>query len=461
MYNLRKHFILSALIVILINNIYCQNQPTTQIDIIFDASGSMWGQIEGKNKITIAKEVMEDLITDFELKKDIQLSLRVYGHLNKKCDNSVLEVPMGLNSHSTIIEKVKSIQPLGKTPIAYSLLEAVNDFDLEQSSEKVIILVTDGIESCDGNICEASLILKDSGIITNIHVVGFGMKEEEVESLKCIAEPFNGKIIGASDAKELKEAFNKISDEVSNEKNIEIVGLDMNDNQVYMDVDIYQDNEIIVSSEGTIAKFLLSKGTYRICAKSRDTDIILQKNDIVVLDGEKIKIELVFAEGKVKLNSVNSANESVYAFYTFYDGNGEEVFNTQGSGYVEKTIIPGIYNIKTYEQDTYSTLWEKDVQINPGETTEIIFSFAMGKIQLTPQTTSGNLSSEYWWYEFYNTETNEKQKVSAEGVGIKEVEILPDNYSIKVIDGYNNEVVTVNNINVDASSVKKVNITVE
>ena len=133
----------------------------------------------------------------------------------------------------------------------------------------------------------------------------------------------------------------------------------------------------------------------------------------------------------------------------------------QGNGYIEKTIIPGIYDIKAYEQDTYSTLWKKGVQINPGETTEKIFSFAMGIINVTPQTTSGEISSEYWWYEFYNTETNEKQKVSAEGVGMKEVEILPGNYSIKVIDGYNNEVITIDNINVEAGEIENINITVE
>ena len=215
MYNIRRLFLLGLSIIIINSNTFCQNQTSTQIDIIFDASGSMWGQIEGGNKITIAREVLSALLTDFESKKDIQLSLRVYGHLNKQCDNSVLEVSMGLNNHSIITEKVNSVQPLGKTPIAYSLLETINDFDLDQLGEKVIILVTDGIESCNGDICEAALTLKNSGIVTNIHVVGFGMKEEEVESLKCIAEPFNGKIIGASDAKELKEAFNKISEEVS------------------------------------------------------------------------------------------------------------------------------------------------------------------------------------------------------------------------------------------------------
>jgi len=460
MHCIRKLFLIGISIIIINNqpNIYCQSQPPTQIDIIFDASGSMWGQIEGENKITIAREVMVDLLNDFKMKRDIQLALRVYGHLNKRCDNSVLEVPMGLDNHSVIVDKIMNIQPLGKTPIAYSLLESINDFNSEFQGDKVIILVTDGIESCDGNTCESALELKKAGIITKIHVVGFGMKEDEIESLKCISEPFDGKILGASDAKELKEAFNKISDEISSDKNLEVLGLDINNNKVYMDVDIYKNGEKIKSSEGTTAQFYLGEGTYNIYAKSRGTDIIVEKKNVIIPAGEKTKISLVFAEGKVLLKSVNSAGNSIYAFYSFFNMEGQEVFSTQGSGLTAKIVIPGVYDIKAYEQDTYSTLWAKNVQVNAGETVEKVFSFAMGTINIMPLTKSGGLSSEYWWYEFYNTETDEKQKVSTAGVGIKEVEILPGNYLIKVIDGYNNEVKIINNIEVESGEEIKVKI---
>jgi len=462
MYNIRKLFLLGISVIVLSNqpNTYCQGKSSTQIDIIFDASGSMWGQIDGKNKIVIARNVMKGLLTDFEEQKDTQLALRVYGHLNKQCDNSVLEIPMGLRNHSAIADKIQKIIPLGKTPIAYSLLESINDFNQEQNGDKIIILVTDGIESCDGNVCEAALELKNADIITKMHVVGFGMKEGEVESLKCIAEPFSGKVLGASNADELIEAFNEISEEVSFEKNVEIIGLDIHNNQVYMDVDIYQDNKKIYSSEGTSVMFYLKEGSYSVVAKSRETDIII-KNNIVIEEEEEKQIKLFFAESKVKLKSVNSNNDNIYAFYTFYNENDEEVYNTSGQDYTEKIILPGVYNIKIYEQDTYSTIWEKGVEIKPGETFEKVFLFAMGTINIRPNTMSGTLSQEYWWYEFYDSKTNKKIKTSTEGVGIKDIEILPGIYTMKVLDGYNKVVITVEDIIVEESESKIIDIIVE
>lgn len=54
---------------------------------IFDASGSMWGQIKGKPKITIAKEVMAKLIP--ELPDNARIGLIAYGHRRKGDCNDV------------------------------------------------------------------------------------------------------------------------------------------------------------------------------------------------------------------------------------------------------------------------------------------------------------------------------------------------------------------------------------
>ena len=48
---------------------------------ILDASGSMWGQIDGKPKITIAKEVMGKLVP--ELPRNARIGLIAYGHRRK------------------------------------------------------------------------------------------------------------------------------------------------------------------------------------------------------------------------------------------------------------------------------------------------------------------------------------------------------------------------------------------
>ena len=65
-------------------------ERSMHVMLILDASGSMWGQIGGKAKITIAKEVLSDLIQ--ELPSDLQVGLTVYGHRQKEDCNDVEEL---------------------------------------------------------------------------------------------------------------------------------------------------------------------------------------------------------------------------------------------------------------------------------------------------------------------------------------------------------------------------------
>ncbi|MDN5844040.1 MAG: hypothetical protein L0H54_11425 [Alcaligenaceae bacterium] len=46
--------------------------------IVYDASGSMWAQVDGENKIVIAREVMADLLDTWP--QDTKLGLIAYGH---------------------------------------------------------------------------------------------------------------------------------------------------------------------------------------------------------------------------------------------------------------------------------------------------------------------------------------------------------------------------------------------
>jgi len=392
----------------------------------------MWGQIEGVSKIEIARKAMNDLLKDCEDKKDIQLALRVYGHLNKQCDNSVLEIPMGIDNHSAIAEKINSIKPLGKTPIAYSLVESVNDFNPNLSGEKVIILITDGIESCDGNTCEASLKLKEAGIITKIHVVGFGMNKEELLSLNCIAEPFGGKVIGAANTKGLIEAFKEITKEVSTEKNLQVIGLDENNKSVYMYIDIYQNNKKLESDEGTTPLFILEEGVYDIYAKSSATGITIEKNNIKIEKGKKTKVKLMFSEATLKLKTVDSNNDPLYATYSIYKkGTKNKVSIAEGRDFQKAVVPPMIYDIEIYEYDTGLVQWERNVEIKPGETLEKVFRFEMGTMRL--KTVDSNNDPLYATYSIYKKGTKDKVRI-AEGRNFQKAVVLPGIYDIEIYE---------------------------
>ena len=175
------------------------------VELILDASNSMWGQIQGEAKISIAKNVLEQIINGLPV--EMNVGLRLYGHrypLNDRraCQDTELKIPIGPIDKSSLIDIINKIQPRGKTPLVYSVLQAGNDFqDIKNGS---IILITDGIESCDGDINSIASALKKLGIELKVHIVGFDIKEAEARAeLEAIAKSTEGVYLDAKDSQEL------------------------------------------------------------------------------------------------------------------------------------------------------------------------------------------------------------------------------------------------------------------
>ncbi|MEO0557100.1 MAG: hypothetical protein AAF170_02835 [Bacteroidota bacterium] len=191
------------------------------IYIIMDGSGSMWGQLpDNSRKVTVAKTVLSDFVRqDFG---DTELALRAYGHRREgDCRDSELVVPFG--SAETVVPQVEtfseSLNPLGKTPIAYSLREALVDMD-GRSGE--IILITDGNETCDDDPCALVRAWREQNIDINVHVVGLGIEEKERGALQCIADASGTSYRDASTADELADELRRIRREsVSGARNTE------------------------------------------------------------------------------------------------------------------------------------------------------------------------------------------------------------------------------------------------
>ena len=90
------------------------------IHFILDGSGSMWGRVEGKEKIVIAKKVILDLISN--LPKDMQIGLTVYGHRSKSdCNDIEILVRTEEGNREILRKKIAGIIPKGMTPITGSI----------------------------------------------------------------------------------------------------------------------------------------------------------------------------------------------------------------------------------------------------------------------------------------------------------------------------------------------------
>ncbi len=174
------------------------SENSSPILFIYDASGSMWGQMNGKTKKEIAANVLLTVIGN--LPDNQQLGLLAYGHRKKEdCDDVELMVDLTNLSKEKVSDAVKGINPLGQTPLARSASIAL-DALRQLESRATIIMITDGIESCDGNICEVVSTAKLDGIDFRLHIVGFGLKEGESEQLKCAAAAGGGQYYDAADA---------------------------------------------------------------------------------------------------------------------------------------------------------------------------------------------------------------------------------------------------------------------
>jgi len=180
-------------------------ETTKNVELILDASNSMWGQIEGESKISIAKEVLIQIIDG--LPEEMNVGLRLYGHRYKvkderACQDTELVVPIGPLQKDQLIQTIEKITPKGKTPLVYSILQSPQDFiNLKGGT---VVLISDGIESCEGDIKSIAPKLKESGIELTVNIIGFGIKEEEArKQLENIAKSTGGIYLDAKDSQEL------------------------------------------------------------------------------------------------------------------------------------------------------------------------------------------------------------------------------------------------------------------
>lgn len=178
--------------------------------LVFDASGSMWGQLKGgENKIVVAREVM----TDYFQRRDASTPLAViaYGHRRRgDCKDIEVIASSGRHDPARLSSQLAGINPRGMTPISASLRLAAAQ--IPRTAERSnIILVTDGLETCEADPCAVAAELAASGHSIRAHVVGFGLTEKEAAGLSCVTGQTGGLLLRPQSGAELAAALNQIA----------------------------------------------------------------------------------------------------------------------------------------------------------------------------------------------------------------------------------------------------------
>ena len=108
-------------------------QERSNTILVLDGSGSMWGQIEGVNKIVIARDVVGELLQDFP--ENQNLGLTVYGHRTRgDCTDIETVVAPGPNTLGAIGDAVQAINPRGKTPMTDAIIAAAQAGRVDRAS---------------------------------------------------------------------------------------------------------------------------------------------------------------------------------------------------------------------------------------------------------------------------------------------------------------------------------------
>lgn len=178
--------------------------------LVFDVSNSMWGQIDGVSKVEIAREVIGDLLGDWD--RNVDLGLVAYGHRRAGDCSDIQEViPVGSVHAESFSSIVNGLVPRGKTPLTEAVRQAADILNYRDTRANVI-LVSDGIESCNADPCALARELERGGIDFTAHVVGFDVGAiEDQRQLSCLANETGGQYLTANNASELLSALQTVA----------------------------------------------------------------------------------------------------------------------------------------------------------------------------------------------------------------------------------------------------------
>jgi Ca-activated chloride channel family protein len=413
-----------------------ENQPP--IIFIYDASGSMWGQMQGKTKMEIAASVLSDAVNN--LSENQKLGFVAYGHRKEgDCRDIEFMVNSDDGSKAEVIQAVKGIKPLGKTPLAYSASLVIDK--LRKSKQKAtIILITDGIESCDGEICEIVKASKSEGIDFKLHIIGFGLKDEDTSQLRCAAEAGEGNYFNAQNAESLGEILNVATTSTVNKpaNNFSVYALKNG-----LPVDAYvKAYDVVAKREPIMLRTYQDTGYFYLPPSKYNLEVIpLEGSDvdmITIADVESFENKMghqtiSFDGGKLGIHTTNNGN-NWDCLVKIIDANGKVVAGTRTyDSKKELEVNSGLYKVSVQALNmkgihTFTTI--DSVQISAGKVTPLIYEFKTGNFEIFTKAGSENIDTIVSIKEINSGKNVAGSRTYARGASFI---LNPDTYEVKVI----------------------------
>ena len=190
-----------------------KNVSTPKVNVIFilDSSGSMAQMAGSEQKMAVAKGALSKYIAN--LPEQVNVGLMVYGHTGSNntsdktlsCNSIEMIYPLGKIDKNVFSQKINTFQPTGWTPIGSSLLITKQVFSGHEKEKNMILLISDGIETCDSNPVGAATEVKNAGLDLTIDVIGFNLDSNARSQLKQVATIGGGTYFDAQTSQDFKK----------------------------------------------------------------------------------------------------------------------------------------------------------------------------------------------------------------------------------------------------------------
>ncbi|WP_046313824.1 VWA domain-containing protein [Pontibacter korlensis] len=281
-------------------------RPKTRILFLLDASGSMLAKWEDSDRMMVAKNLLSHLVDSLDRYENVEVALRAYGHQfgreRNDCKDTKLEVPFGEDNADAIKKKLEAIVPRGNTPITYSLQQAAGDFP-EDRSRNVLILITDGLESCGGDPCATSEALQKKRIFLRPFVIGIGIEPQHEKQLNCIGQYFN-----AADIKTFETVLSEIVTQALSQTTVSVELLDEQGRPTETGVNMTFVNALTGEAEYDYVHYLDGKGKTDVL----DVDALLPYHLLINTVPPVLERDLSIKPGKHNVVQVKAPQGELY-----------------------------------------------------------------------------------------------------------------------------------------------------
>jgi Ca-activated chloride channel family protein len=326
-----------------------------------------------QTRMAAAKEVLNKSIESLRGVPNLELALRVYGHQSnvtntfQDCQDTKLEVAFGPANIDPIKNKIKGLQAKGATPIARSLEAAAADFP-DTLARNFIILITDGLESCDNDPCIVARKLRDKGVKVTPFVIGLGMDLSYLDKFECI---------GSYTDAESKAAFENVLSNILSKALLNTT------------VQINLNTVVGKPLETDVSMFLYEAGTpnlkytfvHTLNRKGLPDTLVLDpslkydlrvatvpevlKNNIPIVPHTHNIIQVPAGQGQLKITSVKSPEGTILPTRVLQNG-ANQTLNVQQLSVIQKYLV-GTYQLEILTLPrTY-----REVQIEQSKLTSI------------------------------------------------------------------------------------------